>query len=102
MSGVKAALHSQHLEASVFRAHVGIGKLLEAGVHVQRNSDLTTFLVDDLEDFQDDGLPDLLDLRNKLRTIFKQLLSFLVKVLLLEFLIIFEHLRILMDLELAS
>lgn len=101
MSGVKAALHSQHFEASVFRAHVGISKLLEAGVHVQRNPDLASFLVDDLEDFEDDGLPDLLDLRNKMRIVFKQLLCFLVEVLLLEFLILLEHLRILMDLELA-
>ena len=69
---------------------------------MQGNPDLTSFLVDDLEDFQDDGLPDFLDLRNQLWVVIKQLLRFLVEVLLLEFLIVLEHLRVLMDLELAS
>ena len=102
MSGVKAALDSQHLEASVLGFDIGIRKLLEAGVHVQRNPDLASFLVDDLEDFQDDGLLDFLNLPDQLWVVVKQLLRFLVEVLLLEFLILFEHLRVLMDLELAS
>jgi len=102
VSGVEAALHSQHFKTSIFRSNVGSSELLEAGVHMQGNPDLASFLVDDLEDFQDDRLPDFLDLCDQLWVVFKQLLSFLIEVLLLEFLIVLEHLGVLMDLELAS
>jgi len=102
VSGVEAALDSQHFKASVFRFNVAMRKLLEARIHMQRNPDLTSFLVDDLEDFQDDGLLDFLNLYYQQWVVIKQLLRFLVEVRLLEFLIVLEHLRVLMDLELAS
>lgn len=102
MSWIEAALHPQHLETSIFRSNVGSSKPLEAGVHMKGNPDLTSFLVDDLEDLKDNGLPDFLDLLNQLWIFFKQLLRFLVEVFLFEFLVLFEHLRVLVDLEFAS
>ena len=93
---------SKHLELSILFDDVSGCQHFEIGIHEQRDSDFTAFLVDDVKDLLNDLGLNFLELGQQLWVLSEQQFCLIVKVVLFEFFVFLEELIVLWKFELSS